>query len=102
MIVILAEKPSVARDLARVLGATKRQEGYIEGNGYAITWAYGHLVELEEPEHYNPALKNWNLSSLPILPDPFDLKVSSAKGVTQQFNVIKKLFCFTRDHPNRS
>lgn len=92
MIVILAEKPSVARDLARVLGATKRHEGYIEGNGYAVTWAYGHLVELEEPESYNPALKSWNMTSLPILPDPFQLKVSSAKGVKQQFNVIKKLF----------
>ncbi len=92
MIVILAEKPSVARDLARVLGATKRQEGYLEGNGYAVTWAYGHLVELEEPECYDPALKRWSLSSLPILPDPFQLKVSSAKGVKQQFNVIKKLF----------
>lgn len=91
MIVVLAEKPSVARDLARVLGATKRQEGYLEGNGYAVTWAYGHLVQLEEPEAYDAALKRWNLTSLPILPEPFCLKVSSAKGVKQQFNVIKKL-----------
>lgn len=91
MIVVLAEKPSVGRDLARVLGATSRHEGYLEGNGYMVTWAYGHLVELEEPESYDPALKSWNLASLPFLPDPFKLKVSSAKGVKQQFAVIKKL-----------
>lgn len=91
MIVVLAEKPSVGRDLARVLGATSRHEGYLEGNGYTVTWAYGHLVELEEPDGYDPALKSWNLASLPFLPDPFKLKVSSAKGVKQQFNTIKKL-----------
>lgn len=92
MIVILAEKPSVGRDLARILGATKRKDGYIEGNGYAVTWAYGHLIELEEPDTYDPALKKWNLETLPILPEKFRLKVSSAKGVKEQFNTIKKLF----------
>lgn len=92
MIVVLAEKPSVGRDLARVLGATNRHDGYIDGNGYAVTWAFGHLVELEEPESYDPALKNWNLASLPFLPNPFKLKISSAKGVKQQFNIIKQLF----------
>jgi DNA topoisomerase-3 len=91
MIVILAEKPSVARDLARVLGAKNRHEGYLEGNGYAVTWAFGHLVELVEPDEYDSALKKWSLESLPIIPDPFRLKVSSGKGVLKQFNVIKKL-----------
>lgn len=92
MIVVLSEKPSVGRDLARILGATKRNDGWMEGNGYSVTWAFGHLIELEEPDGYDPALKKWSLGSLPILPDPFQLKVSSAKGVKQQFNVIKKLF----------
>lgn len=91
MIVVLAEKPSVGRDLARVLGAKSRHEGYLEGNGYAVTWAFGHLVELVEPDGYDPALKKWSLESLPILPDPFRLKVSSGKGVLKQFNIIKKL-----------
>ena len=92
MIVVLAEKPSVARDLAKVLRATRRGEGYLEGNGYAITWAFGHLVELVEPEAYDPSFKSWSLDSLPILPDPFRLQVSKRKGVKQQFNCIKKLF----------
>ncbi|NGX35070.1 MAG: DNA topoisomerase 3 [Candidatus Anoxychlamydiales bacterium] len=92
MIVVLAEKPSVGRDLARILGATKRYDGWMEGNGYGVTWAFGHLIELEEPSKYDPSLKKWSLESLPIIPDSFLLKVSSAKGVKQQFNVIKKLF----------
>ena len=91
MIVLLAEKPSVARDIARVLGATSRRDGYLEGNGYIVTWAFGHLVELVEPHIYDPAFKNWNLQSLPILPGTFKLQVSSGKGVKQQFSVIKKL-----------
>ncbi len=91
MIVVIAEKPSVGRDLARVLGATQRHEGYMEGNGYAVTWAFGHLVTLEEPEEYDPALKSWNLGSLPFVPEQFKLKVSPDKGVKQQFATIKKL-----------
>jgi DNA topoisomerase-3 len=91
MIVVIAEKPSVGRDLARVLGATQRHEGYMEGNGYAVTWAFGHLVTLEEPEEYDPALKSWNLASLPFVPEQFKLKVSPDKGVKQQFAIIKKL-----------
>ena len=92
MIVILAEKPSVGRDLARILGATRRHDGWMEGNGYGVTWAFGHLIELEEPSTYDPSLKKWSLESLPIIPSSFLLKVSQAKGVEQQFNVIKKLF----------
>ena len=92
MIVVLAEKPSVGRDLARILGATRRYNGWMEGNGYSVTWAFGHLIELEEPDKYDPALKKWSLELLPIIPPSFLLKVSSTKGVKEQFNVIKKLF----------
>lgn len=92
MIVVLAEKPSVGKELARLLGARNRHEGYFEGNNYCVTWSYGHLVELEEPERYNPVLKKWSLDPLPIIPEPFQLKVSSGKGIKEQFNVIKKLF----------
>jgi DNA topoisomerase III len=92
MIVILAEKPSVGRDIARVLGATQKHDGYIQGNGYIITWAFGHLVELVEPEGYDKAFKSWNLQSLPIIPEKFRLQVSSRKGVKKQYTLIKKLF----------
>ena len=92
MKVILAEKPSVARDIARVLGAKSKKDGYIEGNGYQITWAFGHLVELQNPDAYDPSLKKWSLSPLPFIPDEFKLKISSMKGVKKQFSTIKKLF----------
>ncbi len=92
MIVVLAEKPAVGREIAKILGANRKGEGYLEGSGYIVTWAYGHLVELPEPQEYDPALKQWSLGRLPIIPDPFELKVSGAKGVKTQFNVIKKLF----------
>lgn len=92
MKVVLTEKPSVARDLARILKANKRCEGYFEGTEYLITWAFGHLVELCEPHEYDPIYQKWNLNHLPILPEEFKLKVSSNKGVKQQFNIIKKLF----------
>ena len=69
MIVVLTEKPSVARDISAFLGANARHEGYREGNGYQVTWAYGHLVELKEPEDYDSTLKRWTLASLPIVPD---------------------------------
>lgn len=92
MIVVLAEKPSVGKDLARILGATKRHDGWMEGKDYCVTWAFGHLIELEEPDKYDPNLKKWTLESLPIIPAKFLTKVSSVKGVKQQFDVIKKLF----------
>ena len=92
MIVVLTEKPSVAREISRILKATKKEDGYFEGNGYAVTWAYGHLIELLEPHEYDPSFKNWSLQTLPIIPEKFELKVSSDKGVTKQFSVIKKLF----------
>ena len=92
MKVILAEKPSVARDLAKVLGAKKRCDGYIEGNGWQVTWAFGHLVTLAEPEAYNEAWKNWSMKDLPMMPDEFKLTLTKSKGVRDQFNTIKRLF----------
>lgn len=92
MKVILAEKPSVARDLAKVLGAKKHCDGYIEGNGWQVTWAFGHLVTLAEPEAYNEAWKNWSMKDLPMMPDEFKLTLTKSKGVRDQFNTIKRLF----------
>jgi len=92
MIVVLTEKPSVARDIATFLGANKRQEGYFEGNGYHVTWAFGHLIALKDPEEYDPLLKKWSLGSLPFIPTQFQLKIVDDKGVRQQFSIIKKLF----------
>ena len=92
MKVVLAEKPSVARELASFLGARVRHEGYFEGQGYQVTWALGHLGTLKEPEDYDPALKRWTLATLPIVPARFELKVLDEKGARQQFGVIKKLF----------
>ncbi|MCE5293960.1 MAG: DNA topoisomerase 3 [Chlamydiales bacterium] len=92
MIVILTEKPSVARDIASHLGANARHDGYFEGKGYQVTWAFGHLVSLKEPDDYDPLLKKWSLQTLPIIPKNFELKVVDDKGVKKQFAVIKKLF----------
>src|SRR3954470_10509581 len=92
MRVVLAEKPSVARELAAFLGATSRREGYFEGNGYQVTWALGHLGTLKEPEDYDPALKRWSLATLPFVPDRFELKLRDDKGARGQFAVVKKLF----------
>ena len=92
MKVILAEKPSVARDIARVLGARSKKDGYIEGNGYCVTWAFGHLVQLQNPDAYDVTLKKWSLAPLPFIPESFKLEISSMKGVRKQFNTIKKLF----------
>ena len=92
MKVVLAEKPSVARDIAKVLGARSKKDGYIEGNGYQITWAFGHLVELQPPDAYDSSLKNWSMTPLPFIPEQFKLRVSKMQGVSKQFNVIKKLF----------
>ncbi len=91
MITIVAEKPSVAREIASVVGAKKKLKGYIEGNGYYITWAFGHLVELEEPEAYDSSLKKWSLNSLPFLPEKFKLRTARRKGVSEQFRTIKTL-----------
>lgn len=92
MIVILAEKPSVARDIAAHVGAKNRHDGYFEGAGYQVTWAFGHLVSLKEPDDYDPSLKKWSLQTLPILPQTFELKLVDNAGVRKQFGIIKKLF----------
>ena len=91
MKVVLAEKPSVARELAAFLGATTRREGYLEGKGYQVTWALGHLVGLKEPQDYDPALKQWSLKTLPIVPDHFELKPLDQRGGREQLAVIRKL-----------
>jgi len=91
MIVCVAEKPSVGRDIARVLGATTQHDGYMEGNGYCVTWTFGHLCALLDPNEYNEQWKGWNLSSLPMIPPRFGIKVTADKGVQKQFNIIKTL-----------
>ena len=92
MKVIIAEKPSVARDIADVLDIKTKKKGYIEGRGCAITWAFGHLVTLQEPGEYDPALKRWSLDSLPFVPDEFKLTLIKNRGVDEQFQVIETLF----------
>ena len=91
MIVCIAEKPSVARDLAEILGAKNRKDGYLEGNGYAVTWVYGHLCSLKDPEDYNPNWKYWKLEDLPIIPPQFGIKLRGDDGAKKQFHVIERL-----------
>lgn len=92
MKVCIAEKPSVAREIATVLGANTKRDGYYEGNGYAVTYTFGHLCTLLEPNDYNPQWKSWNLNSLPMLPDKFKTKVTKNGGIQKQFKIVKKLF----------
>lgn len=92
MKVIIAEKPSVARDIAEVLNVTGTRNGYIESQDYAITWAFGHLVTLQEPGEYDAALKRWSLDTLPFIPETFQLKLIRNRGVDKQFATIKMLF----------
>ena len=91
MIVCIAEKPSVGRDIAHVLGANQQRDGYMEGNGYQVTWTFGHLCELKEPHEYSPLWKTWSLAQLPMIPQRFGIKLKTDKGVEKQFNTIKKL-----------
>lgn len=91
MIVCIAEKPSVAKDIAQVLGATQTHEGYIEGNGYQVTWTFGHLCELKEPHEYHPLWKSWSLSALPMIPQRFGIKLKNDTGIARQFAVIERL-----------
>lgn len=92
MIVCIAEKPSVGKDIAKVLGATTAHDGYMEGNGYQVTWTFGHLCALLDPNDYNEQWKNWNMSSLPMIPNRFGIKVVEDKGVQKQFRIIQTLF----------
>ncbi len=91
MIVCIAEKPSVARDIAEVLGARNRKEGYIEGNGYQVTWTFGHLCTLKEPHEYTPSWKAWSFSSLPMIPPRFGIKLINDPGIEKQFHIIEGL-----------
>lgn len=91
MIVCIAEKPSVARSIADVLGARNRKDGYIEGNGYCVTWTFGHLCRLKEPHEYRPDWKTWSLYSLPMIPERFGISLIADKGIEKQFSVIEKL-----------
>lgn len=91
MIVCIAEKPSVAKDIAKILGANSSREGYMEGNGYQVTWTFGHLCTLKEPDDYTPMWKHWSLSALPMLPTRFGIKLINDKGIEKQFSVIEKL-----------
>lgn len=91
MIVCIAEKPSVARDIAEVLGATEKRDGYIEGNGYQVTWTFGHLCTLKEPHEYTPQWKSWSLGSLPMIPPRFGIKLISNPTYERQFRVIEGL-----------
>lgn len=92
MKVCIAEKPSVAREIAQVLGANTKHDGYYEGNGYAVTYTFGHLCTLMEPNDYKPYWKSWDLNNLPMLPEKFKTKVVSNSGIKKQFNVVKSLF----------
>lgn len=92
MKVCIAEKPSVAREIASVLGATARHDGYYEGNGYIVTYTFGHFCTLFEPNDYEPFWKSWSLSHLPMLPEKFKTKVVDNSGIQKQFNIVKKLF----------
>ena len=91
MIVCIAEKPSVARDIANVLGATNSKQGYIEGNGYQVTWTFGHLCELKDPGEYTPMWKVWSLGALPMIPQRFGIKLKDDQGIKAQFATIEKL-----------
>ncbi|WP_298896263.1 type IA DNA topoisomerase [uncultured Psychroserpens sp.] len=92
MKVCIAEKPSVAREIAQVLGANTKRDGYYEGNGYAVTYTFGHLCTLMEPNDYKPYWKSWDLNNLPMLPEKFKTKVVSNSGIEKQFNIVKSLF----------
>ncbi len=91
MIVCIAEKPSVARDIARILGATAQHNGYMEGNGYQVTWTFGHLCTLKEPDDYTPLWKRWSLAALPMIPQRFGIKLIEDEGIRKQFAVIESL-----------
>lgn len=91
MILCITEKPSVGKDIAKILGAATPHQGYYEGNGYCVTWTYGHLCTLKEPADYTEAWKRWSLSALPMIPDKFGIKLIPQKSIKDQFAVIKKL-----------
>jgi DNA topoisomerase-3 len=92
MKVCIAEKPSVAREIANILGANTKRDGFYEGNGYAVTYTFGHLCTLLEPKDYKPHWKSWDLNNLPMLPERFETKVTGDAGIKKQFSIVKSLF----------
>ena len=91
MIVCIAEKPSVAKEIAEILGARSRKDGYFEGNGYQVTWTFGHLCTLKEPHDYTPMWQKWSLGSLPMIPPRFGIKLIDDRGIEKQFGIIEQL-----------
>ena len=91
MIVCIAEKPSVARDIARIIGATSSHDGYMEGNGFQVTWTFGHLCTLKEPHDYTPMWRSWSLTALPMIPERFGIKLIDDQGIKKQFSIIEGL-----------
>ena len=91
MILCITEKPSVGRDIAKIIGATTKRDGYLEGNGYCVTWTFGHLCCLKDPADYVSSWKRWTLGSLPMIPPRFGIKVIDDKGIQRQFEVIESL-----------
>ena len=91
MTVCIAEKPSVGRDIAKVLGANTRRDGYLEGNGWQVTWVFGHLCQLYEPHEYQEQWRRWSMDLLPMIPDRFRIRVTNDEGVQKQFAIIKEL-----------
>ena len=92
MKVCVAEKPSVAKEIANVLGAKNRKDGYYEGNGYQVTWTFGHFCELNAPHDYHERWKRWDLDTLPMLPERFETRIKNDAGVKKQFKIVKSLF----------
>ena len=92
MKVCIAEKPSVAKEIATILGVNTKRDGYYEGNGYAVTYTFGHLCTLLEPKDYKPHWKSWDLNNLPMLPEKFSIKITDDAGIQKQFNIVKGLF----------
>lgn len=92
MKVCIAEKPSVARDIAKIIGATHSHDGYMEGNGYQVTWTFGHLCELKEPNDYFVNWKSWSLAALPMVPPRFGIKLIDDEGIKKQFAIIERLY----------
>lgn len=92
MIVCIAEKPSVAQSIANVLGAKTKRNGYYEGNGYQVTWTFGHLCTLKEPHDYEQTWKSWRMDILPMFPPRFGIKLINDKGIEKQFAIITELY----------
>ena len=92
MIVCICEKPSVALEVAKVLGARTKKDGYYEGNGYQVTWTFGHLCELKSPDKYYPQWKKWSMSVLPMIPPQYEVELINNPGIKKQFKVIKDLY----------